>query len=162
MPRECTICTHSERAAIDQAIVADTDANRRIAAQYGVSETAIRRHAADHIPATLAQAQEAQTVAQADDLLLQVKQLRGKAVSLLLKAEQTGDIRTALLGIREARSCMELLAKLQGQLDERPVVNILVLPEWERMRGVMLTALAPYPEARLAVAAALRGLDAGQ
>jgi hypothetical protein len=159
MPRPCTICIHAEHQAIDQALVNGAP-NLRVAQQYDVTEQAIRRHKTDHLPETLSQAKDARTVAQADDLLAQVKGLRGKAVGLLLKAEQAGDYRTALLGIREARGCLELLAKLQGQLDERPQINILILPEWERVRGAMIAALAPYPEARIAVAAALRGIDA--
>jgi len=60
----------------------------------------------------------------------------------------------------QLQSNLELLAKLIGQLDERPQVNILVLPEWEKIRYTMLQALAPYPEARAAVADALRAIDA--
>jgi len=62
----------------------------------------------------------------------------------------------------QLQSNLELIAKLIGQLDERPQVNILVLPEWVRIRGALMAALAAYPDARLAVAAALRGVDAGQ
>jgi len=43
-------------------------------------------------------------------------------------------LRTALSGIREARGNVELLAKLRGELDERPVVNILVAPQWIALR----------------------------
>jgi hypothetical protein len=158
VPRVCTICSHDERPAIDRALVGGQPI-RETSALFRVSEDAITRHRA-HIPAKLAQAQEARTVAQADDLLAQVKGLRGKAISLLLKAEAAGDVRTALLGVREARACLELLAELEGELNRRPQINILVLPEWERIRVTMLTALAPYPEARTAVAEALRAIDA--
>ncbi len=159
MPRTCTICTHPERPAIDAALVAGT-ANRRIAAQHAVSEQAVRRHQAEHVPAKLAKAQEAREVAQADDLLRDVRVLRGKAVALLLKAEQAGDLRTALAGVREARGCVELLAKLAGELDERPVVNVLVAPEWLGVRAALLEALTPYPEARAAVSDRLLTLGA--
>ncbi len=55
---------------------------------------------------------------------------------------------------------VQLLAKLLGQLDERPQVNVLMAPEWLQVRAVLLTALAPYADARTAVAAALASLDA--
>ncbi len=54
---------------------------------------------------------------------------------------------------------VQLLAKLLGQLDERPQVNVLMAPEWLQVRAALLTALAPYADARLAVAAALTSLD---
>jgi len=54
----------------------------------------------------------------------------------------------------------QLLAKLLGQLDERAQVNVLLAPEWLQVRSTLLMVLAPYPEARLAVAGALATLDA--
>ena len=58
--------------------------------------------------------------ARADDLLDQVKALRNKSLSLMLAAEKSGDLRTALAGIREARACLELLAELSQAIDRRP------------------------------------------
>jgi len=55
----------------------------------------------------------------------------------------------------------QLLAKLLGQLDERSQVNVLMAPEWLQVRAALLTALAPYAEARQAVAAALVSIEAG-
>jgi hypothetical protein len=55
----------------------------------------------------------------------------------------------------------QLLAKLMGQLDERPQINVLMAPEWLQVRAALLTALAPYAEARQAVAAALVSIEAG-
>ncbi len=52
----------------------------------------------------------------------------------------------------------QLLAKLLGQLDERAQVNVLLAPEWLQVRSTLLMVLAPYPEARLAVAGALATL----
>jgi len=54
----------------------------------------------------------------------------------------------------------QLLAKLLGQLDERPQVNVLMAPEWLQVRSALLTALASHPEARLAVTTALMVVEA--
>jgi len=54
----------------------------------------------------------------------------------------------------------QLLAKLLGQLDERPQVNVLMAPEWLQVRAALLTALVAHPEARQAVAAALMAVEA--
>jgi hypothetical protein len=94
-------------------------------------------------------------VANADDLLAQLKALRNKAISLLTKAEAAGDYRTALAGIREARGCIETLMEVEGELDRRNVVTITVHPEWLALRTIILAALAPFPEARQQVAACL-------
>jgi hypothetical protein len=154
MPRVCTICSHPKRPAIDAALVSGTP-NRSIAAQYHLTEQAVRRHKADHLPAALAQAQAAEEVSAADKLLAEVERLHQLALSILAKAGHAGDLRTALAGIREARGCLELEAKIRGEIASAPTVNVLVSPDWLRLRAVILLALAPYPEARIALASAL-------
>jgi hypothetical protein len=42
--------------------------------------------------------------------------LQNRALSILDRADESGDLRTALSAIREARSNLELLAKLLGEL----------------------------------------------
>ena len=61
------------------------------------------RHLQDHLAATLIKAHEAKEVAQADTVLDQVKNLLDKAMSILGTAEAAGDLRTSLVGVREAR-----------------------------------------------------------
>jgi hypothetical protein len=133
---------------------------RNIAERYSVSKTALHRHKESHLPADLVKAREAREIAKADSLLDQVIELRDKALSILAKAEQAGDLRTALQGVREAKGCLELLAKLQGELAQEGTVNITISPQWLSLRTVILQALEPYPEARLKLAAALREVEA--
>lgn len=59
------------------------------------------------------------------------------------------------------QSQIELLAKLIGELDERPQVNITLSAEWIEVRAVLVEALAPHPEARASVSTALLELEAG-
>lgn len=161
MARTCTVCHHSERAAIDAALVANTP-YRTIADRFSVSKTALIRHRAEHIPAAVAQAQGARQEAQADNLLAQVRGLQAKAVGILFRAEEKGDLRTALAAIREARGNLELLAKLLGELDERPQVNFILAPQWIVLRTAVLRALTPYPDAMAAVTRALTLASAQQ
>lgn len=158
MPRTCTVCTHAEREAIDAALVAG-EPYRGIAQRYAASPDAVFRHRSDHVPATLAQAAEAWEVARADTLLDQLTELRGDARRIGSKAEGAGDLKTALAGIRELVRIVELTAKLVGELDERPTVNVLVAPEWLQIRAALLDALGPHSEARSAVAARLVALE---
>ncbi len=160
MPRRCTVCAHPGREAIDRTLVAG-EPFRNIAERFSVSVAALHRHKADHLPTKLTKAQEAQEAAQADDLLRQVRALQEKTLSILLQAEGAGDLRTALGAIREARGNIELLAKLQGELDGRPVVNLLVSSEWLELRAVIVTALEPHPDARGAVLAAIGRIGNG-
>jgi len=161
MPRNCTVCTHPNKADIDEALVAGVS-SAEIAGRYRtIGERAIRRHRTNHVPETLAKAHEAEEVAQADTLLEQVRDLQERALDILDKAEEAGELRTALGAIREARGNLELLAKLLGELDERPTVNVLLSPEWLELRAVIVTALEPYAQARESVLRALDGAENG-
>ncbi len=53
----------------------------------------------------------------------------------------------------------ELLAKLMGDLQQEGVINIAVHPEWVKVRATLIGALAPFPEARVAVAESLVALE---
>ena len=156
MAKTCTVCRDERRPLIDKALVSGEPV-RDVALRFvPLSAAALHRHKA-HIGPRLVKAKEAREVAQATDLLNDLRQLRQKAATILLKAEAAGDLRTALLGVREARACLELLAEMEHELDRRPVVNLLAAPEWVALRGRIVATLAEYPEARLALAEALGG-----
>lgn len=221
MTRRCTVCQHPQRDRIDLAIVGSQEANRRIAAQFGVDEHAVRRHAGTHLPRRLLKAHEAQQVADADVVLRELQRCMER-VNLLFdacdrwlrdpanperydvgpRAEDVDVIyaeegldgkpvrkkarlselltRVAVGGLAAERSTyrhadprelvlktagqlqghLELLAKLRGELDERPQINVLLAPEWLTVRTALLEALWSYPEARTAVAARLQKLEA--
>jgi len=160
MPRRCTVCDHPERHSIDEALVTGAP-YRSVAKRFERSESAVYRHKTEHLPAHLLKAKEVEEAARADDLLDQVRNLQAHALDILERAEKAGDLRTALAAISQARGNLELLGKLAGELDERPVVNLNVSPEWLELRAVMVGALEPYSEARGAVLSALEGAGNG-
>jgi hypothetical protein len=159
MARACTVCAHPRRQEIDARLVAGTPLREISALFRGISEDALFRHRSDHIPAALAKAQDAADVAHADALLAQVRGLQARALAILDAAEQGGQLMAALAAIREARACLELLAKLLGELDERPQLNVILTPQWAQVRAALLVALGPYPDAKTAVAGALVRLE---
>jgi hypothetical protein len=154
MPRRCTVCDHSEMHSIHEALVSGAP-YRSVAKRFGLSESAVYRHKTEHLPAHLLKAKEVEEAAMADDLLDQVRNLQAHALDILERAEKAGDLRTALAAISQARGNLELLGKLAGELDERPVVNLNVSPEWLELRAVIVGALEPHPAAHRAVLGAL-------
>ena len=157
MPRRCTVCDYQERHGIDRALVSGAP-YRSVAKRFGLSESAVYRHKTEHLPAHLLKARKAEEVAQADDLLEQVSNLQAHALGILEHAEKAGDLRTALAAISQARGNLELLGKLAGELDERPVVNLNISPEWLELRTVIVGALEPHPAAHTAVLRALESV----
>jgi hypothetical protein len=146
---------------INRALIAG-EPYRNIAAQFGISATALVRHKAAHLPRRLAQAQEAEDMAEADSLLEQVSALHRRTLAILGRAEVEGEHKLALAAIREARSNLELLGKLMGELNEQTTINVLVTPEWVNFRVTLLQALLAYPEARAAAAQALLAAEGEQ
>ncbi len=160
MPRSCTVCSLPRREAIDRALVGGAS-NRSVASLYDVSEAAVRRHRSNHLPARMVMAEKAAELVEADNLLDQVGDLQRRALAILDRAEEAGELKTALSAIREARGNLELLAKLLGELDERPVVNLNISPEWLQLRAVIVIALEPYSDARGAVLRAIEEASSG-
>ena len=154
------MCDHPERHSIDEALVSGAP-YRSVAKRFGLSESAVYRHKTEHVPAHLLKAKDAEEAARADDLLEQVRNLQVHALDILERAEKTGDLRTALAAISQARGNLELLGKLAGELDERPVVNLNVSSEWLELRAVIVGALEPYSEARESVLRAIEGAGNG-
>jgi hypothetical protein len=159
MPRTCTVCAHPEREAIDKALLSGGNC-RGLSALYRVSEDAILRHKNKHLPAAMVQAQGVAEVTHADNLLDQVRDLQRQAKTIKDKAETAGDLRTAIAGIREMSRIIELLAKLQGELQEGQTINVLIAsPAWIKTRTAVLKALEGHPEARQAVVKALQAIN---
>jgi hypothetical protein len=156
------VCIHSNRKAIDAALVAGEAAAALSVRYRPLSTTAIKRHRDAHLPMKLAKAKDAKEVSQADDLLAQIGVIRSQAKMLTDKAEAEGDYKTALAGCRELRGCIELLAKLLGEIDERPVVNVHLNPQWLEIRTVIVSALQEHPQAAQDVTRALQSLEVQQ
>ncbi len=156
--RPCSVCQHPDRPAVDQALV-NHRPFRAIARQFGLSKDAVLRHHDDDLPATLAKAQEAEDVAHAIDVLGQLRAINAATLQVLADARTVGDGDLALKAVDRVQRQIELQAKLLGELDERPTVNVLIAPEWLVVRAELLDALRAYPDARTAVAARLAALE---
>jgi hypothetical protein len=147
MPRVCTVCSHTERDAIEDAFIAGMP-KRRIATRYGVGEKAVRHHIREHLPALLALARDAEEASRADTLLDRIEALQSRTFAILEATEETDDHRTALAAIREARSNLELIGEVTKELDRTPTLNLHLNPEWIELRAVIVGALDRHPGAR--------------
>ena len=155
MSRTCTICSHTNRQSIDMALVAG-QSTRTIGAIWGVSRDSVKRHQHSHLPESLHKAHNAPEIADAENLMSQLGTMIKDTNRIQNKAEEKEKYRDALIGIRERTRIIALLAESEGRLNRSPQINILVSPEWIRLRTAILKALDPYPEARQAVANAVQ------
>ena len=156
MGRTCAVCGHKDLDEINRLLLSGTSF-RDIAGQFDLSKTALARHKASHIHELLSKSSDLKAEVestQGNQTLAEVRELKVRALEILEEAQGAGDLKTALLGIREARSCLELCMKAEGQIKDTQI-NILVNPQWIELRTLIVRALAPYPEAKQAVVDAL-------
>jgi hypothetical protein len=155
MPRTCTVCSHPDRAEIDAALAAG-DALRNVAKRCSVTASALFRHKRDHLPGHLLKAAEEEDLAQAIDVVRQLKAINAACLEILQKSRADGKHSISLRAVDRIHKQIELQARLLGELqDAGPQVNVLVAAEWHQIRVQVFQALEPYPEARAAVAGAL-------
>ena len=118
----CKTCRHASVQEIDKALLAGQP-YRSVAKQYEASPPSVYRHQQDHLPAAMVKAVEAAELAHGGTLLEQLQSLQTKVLGILNKAEQAGDLRTALMAVREVRGTLELVGKITGELVNRHQVS---------------------------------------
>jgi hypothetical protein len=170
MARRSTIAEHRERAAIELAIARGVS-YRSVAKRYGVSVDAVGRHAREHMPPQLRarlitgpdldidlnQLREAES----QSLLMHLVRLRNRLFASLDVAEECGDSAMVARVAHQLHENLTITGKLLGDLGvgSTTVNNYLVTPMYIELRTVLVRALAPHPEARIAVAQALRCIE---
>lgn len=160
---QCSICAHRERAAIDLALARGVSVSA-LARRYKVSTDAIYRHQRSHLPPQL----RAKLLAGPDtaididrlketesqSLLANLVALRNRLFASLDVAEEAGDSGMAARVAAQLHKNLELTGRLLGDLATgTTITNVTVLPAYVHLRVELVRALAPFPEARQAVAA---------
>ena len=164
--RRCTICQHPQRPNIDLAIA--TGISRRlIAARFKVSADAAWRHGREHLTPEIRAALATKVLAREGDMrriLLEegtgvveaLKAIRGPLFGMFLAAIDLGDAKAATAISGRLHESLSLTAKLTGELVPHAgvsITNVLLSPDFRRLRAELLRVLARCPEARDEVAA---------
>jgi hypothetical protein len=168
----CTVCNQKSRPQIEIGIVHRVPA-RVLAARFDVSKDAILRHAKNHLTpvqraALLVHAKpqpvdlEALRTSESEGLLSQLVAQRARLQQAAELALEIGDVRATVAAEGGITGNLSLVAKLLGQLVQHHQVtrtNLLVSPDYLRLRAALIKALRPYPDAAKAVGAALHRLE---
>lgn len=152
MARACSVCTHPNRAAIDEALAANRGSFRGVSRQHGLSPDAVERHAKAHLPKAIVLATAAAEVAQADNLLGLLREAVGDAQRLRGRAEREGDLRCAVAAVKTLTETVEKLADVAERLAKSEASK----PE-EQKPNLTDGELAAAIESLLSVAAARDG-----
>jgi hypothetical protein len=172
----CTICKHPNRALIEQARVAGASLDS-IAGKHGISRDALHRHCKNHLSDDLRSEYLAavplrelaeKAAAEGLSVLQYLSLIRGILIQQLQLASSIND-RNGVANIsRVLNDTLGKIGQLTGEMGALAANHINITqnnflqdhPAFARVQQSLLRALAPYPEARLAVVTALRDLDA--
>lgn len=166
MAERCRACSLSQArlAELDGHLV-DRDLTLvELSKLYGITEPSIRRHRNNHLPEAFMVPTDPASVEvrQRVPALADLEDLLSRSKSLMVAARRSRSIPKELQAIRETRATIELKARIEGDLNDRPQVNLLMLPEWITVRELVMTTLEPFPDARAAVAGKLLELEAAR
>lgn len=126
MPQPCKLCTHPDRLKADKMLIQGIP-NSRVAAKFGCSETAVRRHRA-HIAEVLSKGFEKQGIRLEEELVSLVKDLLAKSQAVYDKSQEylrddegkpiraihPDYLRAIGYAINDQRQIIETMAKLMG------------------------------------------------
>jgi hypothetical protein len=116
--KTCSVCSHAQRETIDEALLLGSDRLRAIAARWAVSKTALIRHKAEHLPASLRKAKEAAEGLHADSLLDRLHQVTVETQAVLAQARAAKDHDLVLRCVARLEKQIELEARLLGELKD--------------------------------------------
>ncbi|HWK96174.1 MAG TPA: hypothetical protein VNR39_12200 [Pseudolabrys sp.] len=169
---KCAVCSHKHKHLIDYALVQGKPL-RVIAEEFDVSFYSVGRHSRRH----LGPAQRAAIMTKQRPDAVDVDKMRDKEASGLLasvlahrvrleaiaeRAHTLDDLRAATAAEAAVATNLALTAKLLGQLVQRVDVrhsNLMLTPDYLKLRSGLIEALRPFPDAGRAVAAMLARME---
>ena len=170
----CQGCKHLERVRIERLLAAGASI-KGTARKFAIDHHALRRHWVNHVStearagyiagagATKDQLEEIVT----DESLALIDHYRVVRAALYKgfgAATEVGDSNSLALLAGRLHENFRDCSRLTGELQHGPLLNIqnnlLISPDYTKAIARIVSAVAPYPEAREAVIAALRDLDA--
>jgi hypothetical protein len=169
----CQGCNHPERVRIERLLAAGASI-KGAARKFAIDYHALRRHWRNHVSAEARATYVAGAAATKDELEKIVADeslgliehyaiVRGALYKGFSAAAELGDGNAVALLAGRLHENFRDCGRLTGELQRGPLLNIqnnvLVNPDYTRAIARIVSAVAPYPEARDAVIAALRNLD---
>jgi hypothetical protein len=171
----CQGCNHPERVRIERFLAAGASI-KGAARKFAIDYHALRRHWRNHVSAEARATYVAGAGATKDQLeeivadeslglIDHYRIVRAALYQGFSAAAELADSNSLTLLAGRLHENFRDCGRLTGELQRGPLLNgsrtnILVNPDYTRAIARIVGAVAPYPEAREAVIAALRDLDA--
>jgi hypothetical protein len=169
----CQGCKHPERVRIERLLAAGASI-KGAARKFAIDYHALRRHWRNHVSAEArgsyvtgagASKDQLEEIVADESLALidHYRIVRGALYNGFSAAAELGDGNSLALLAGRLHENFRDCGRLTGELQRGPLLNVqnnvVVNPDYTRAIARIVSAVAPYPEAREAVIAALRDLD---
>ena len=161
MGRSCTVCSHPAVEEIDASLVRRVS-YRNITKRFSVSEAALSRHLNEHLAEYVRKALRERGQEKGVRVLAKVGSMVDRLESFLDQAEGEGDGAEFRATAAELRKQLELVSKLQGELEQEGTVNVHLHPEYLKLEAVIISTLEDYPDAFDAVHAAIKRVNTSE
>lgn len=118
----CSICEHEKRIEIEASIFAGRSL-RAIGRDFGTSKQSVQRHSKHLLEKRAKEVKEVMVdkAPTTDDLLYRVENLVDRFEEIAVAAKEAKDVRAAIAALKEVRGCLDLLARLRGELNAATV-----------------------------------------
>lgn len=156
--RVCAVCSHPDRVELDRGLSGGTIKPADVARKVGCSRVSVGRHINNHLIPGVKTALKADPInASGEDVDLgaEIRAMYAKVKGILDTVERERNWKAIKAFHGEVRGYLELLGKFLGKIDGGTTVNVILSPTWIHVRSIILHALEPFPEARIATAQAL-------
>jgi hypothetical protein len=172
---QCRICRHARRFEIELALAGGASC-KAVGEKFDVQKDAVWRHWRQHVdearkrrlvigPVSLREAAD-RAAQEGIGLIDALALIRSSLMEQFQRVTAAGDARATALVSSRLLEALRLAASLTGELRASggtSITNNILLassPAFAELQSMLLTRLAPYPEARQSVLAGLRELDA--
>ncbi len=123
MAGRCTVCNHPQRKAIDAALSLRSE--RSIAAQFGLSGSAVHNHKTVHVKPAIARELARRESMGPRILLDKLERYIEAAERGIELAENRGNVRDLAAILKEARETLKLLGQASGLWQEKNSTTIV-------------------------------------
>jgi hypothetical protein len=130
----------------------------RLSKRWNINRESLRSHKTTHITPALKALRTERIASGVRKVADRVEDLVTETQAMYGSAKKAVNMSLALKAVHEQRANYELLARITGELDEKPevVVNIQQSAPYIAVRNVIFEVLEPHPEIRAEISRRLR------
>lgn len=157
----CLVChlPEPEQALVEASLASGTPLYR-LAKKWGINRASLRAHKDNHMGPALMELRTERIANGVRTVEAQVEEVVARDDAMYDAARAVRNMPLAIKANNSKADHLELLAKLRGELDDRPQItfNYLQHPSYVAVRTIIFEALEPYPEVRREISLKLRAL----